>query len=182
MKRYSFIILTLFLSVNIFAQNIEFMGLSLNTDLNTFCKNLKSKGLTQTIDRFEEKEFEGTFATYPKCKIIVKGTADKKKIQSVEVIFESVRNDKYERDRAFNELLTQYKNKYKDNVKKMPTDDATKMMNFEKSTISIGTTEIHIQKFGPTIFDTEGECSMSIVYVNTSVPKEEKTSNYSNDI
>lgn len=162
-------------------QSIEFMGMGLDTDFETFCKKLKTKGLTQKIDRFEEREYEGTFATYPNCRIIVKGSADKKKIQSVEVIFECVRNDKYDRDKAYTEILNQYKNKYVGKVKEMEQNSATKSMNFAKHTITSGVMQIHIQKFGPTIFDDE-ECSMSIVYLNTSVPKTEKKDNYSNDI
>ena len=164
-----------------FGQSIEFMGMSLDTDFETFCKNLKTKGLVQKIDRFETREFEGTFATYPDCRILVNASADRKKIQSVEVVFESVRDDEYDRDKAYTNVLNQYKSKYTGQVKAMEQDSATKMMNFVKHTIKSGVMEIHIQKFGPTIFDDE-ECSMSIVYVNTSVPKVEKKDNYSSDI
>ena len=173
---------SLLFSLNTFSQEIKFMGLSLNSDVNTFCKSLKTKGLTQTIDRFELKEFEGTFATYPNCRIIVKGSSDMKKIQSVEVVFESVKNDEFDRDKAYEQILDQYKNKYKDKVKKSPSDDATRMMKFVESTVTISTIEISIRKFGPGIFDTDGKCSMSVIYTNTSVPKTEKKSNYSNDI
>lgn len=181
MKRRLLTFVLLLAPLFAFGQSIEFMGMSLDTDFETFCKNIKTKGLVQKIDRFETREFEGTFATYPNCRILVNASADRKKIQSVEVIFESVRDDKYDRDEAYTNVLNQYKSKYKGLVKAMEQDSATKMMNFVKHTIKSGVMEIHIQKFGPTIFD-EKECSMSIVYVNTSVPKVEKKENYSNDI
>ena len=63
----------------------------------------------------------------------------------------------------------------------MEQNSATKIMNLVEHTITSGVMLIHILKFGPTIFDDE-ECSMSILYVNTSVPKTEKKDNYSNDI
>lgn len=181
MKAKLLALILFFAPIFAFGQSIEFMGMSLDTDFETFCKNLKSKGLVQKIDRFETREFIGTFATYPDCRILVNASADRKKIQSVEVIFESVRNDKYDRDKAYTNVLNQYMSKYTGKVQEMEQDSATKMMNFVKHTVECGVMEIHIQKFGPTIFDDK-ECSMSVVYLNTAVPKVEKKDNYSSDI
>ena len=171
----------LLISLSITAQEIKFMGLSLDNDLNSFCKSLSSKGLKKTIDRFEKKEYVGTFATYPDCRIIVNGTTDKKKIKSVEVIFESVTDKEYERNEAYENIISQYSNKYNGKLVKMPSDDVTKMMNFTEYTITIDAITIHIQKIGPGIFDKE-ECSMSIVYVNSSANDTGKGTDYSNDI
>lgn len=182
MKRRLLTLVLLLAPIFTFGQSIEFMGMSLNTDFETFCKNLKTKGLVQKIDRFETREFVGTFATYPDCRILVNASNDRKKIQSVEVIFESVENKKYDRDRAYTNVVNQYKSKYTGQVKEMEQNSATKMMNVVKHTIKSGAMEIKIQKFGPSIFDDEEECSMSILYLNKSVPIVEKKNNYSSDI
>ena len=47
----------------------------------------------------DKKEFVGTFATYNDCRIIVYATEASKKVKMVEVVFESVKDDEYDRDK-----------------------------------------------------------------------------------
>lgn len=82
----------------LFGQEIKFMGLNLNSNLDSFCKELEKKGLKKVVDRFEEKEFIGTFATYDSCRIYVTATEVSKKIKRVEVAF-NAKNDKIKRDK-----------------------------------------------------------------------------------
>lgn len=167
-----------------FGQEIKFMGLALGTDVDAFCKKLKEKGLKQTVDRFENKEFEGTFATYPNCRIIVSATEVSKKVKSVEVIFESVRNKKEQRDHVYLEVLKQYKNKYGDKLKREPYDKTKNdFLGIKTWSIIEGDLQIHIHKIGPSVLSPD-ECSLSVLYMSESLRmlKELNPNNHSDDI
>lgn len=165
-------------------QEIKFMGLSFGTNVDVFCKALKAKGLKQTVDRFETKEFVGTFATYNDCRIIIKATEVSKKVRSAEVIFESVRDDEYERDKAFSEILKQYESKYGSKLKKEPYDKTTNdILGFTTYYIESGDIKINLNKTGPSVLSPD-ECSMSIYYYSKSLVslKESNTKKHSSDI
>lgn len=181
--RRVFMALTMLLSLSAFGQEIKFMGLSLGTDVEVFSKALKSKGLKQTIDRFERKEFEGTFATYPGCRIIVCATEVSKKVKTVEVIFESVRNDEYERDKAFDAILEQYKSKYGSKLTKKTQSNADNFLGLTTYQVQDGDVKIDLHKTGPSALSPE-QCSMSISYISTSLTKIKETNpnKHSSDI
>lgn len=75
-----FLIMFLLIPFSMQGQEIKFMGLEFGTNIEAFCNALKTKGLKQTVDRFEEQEFVGTFATYNNCNIIVKATEVTKRL------------------------------------------------------------------------------------------------------
>lgn len=182
--RSLFILMMLLIPFFAMGQEIKFMGLSFGTDVDTFCKNLKAKGLKQTVDRFETKEFVGTFATYNDCRIIIKATEVSKKVKSAEVIFESVRDNEYKRDEAFSEILKQYKSKYGNKVIKEPYDKTTNdILGLITYYVEIGDIKIHLNKTGPNFLSPD-ECSMSIYYYSKSLlnQKENNPKKHSNDI
>ena len=171
-----------FLSLFSFGQGVKFMNLDMNMSAKTFCQKLKTKGLEQTIDRFETKEYKGAFATYPDCRIVVTTTETSDKIKSIEVIFESVRNDEYERNKAFNNLLLQYKNKYGEGFKETYNDDTLGAIFYS---ITIDGISVKLLKLGPPAAKFLGDdCSLSIMYVNEKTVdlKEKNPSKYSSDI
>lgn len=179
------LILILFLLVPMLsmAQEAKFMGLELGTDMDSFCNSLLKKGLKQTVDRFSEREFIGTFATYNNCSIIIKCTETSKKVMSAEVVVESVRNNKYKRDKAFDEILEQYKCKYGDKVIKYTDENDKKFLSLIGYQVECGDIKIKISKFGPH-FLSPNECSLSIYYISKSLinNKEINTEKYSDDI
>ena len=180
MKR-AFLALTMLLSLSAFGQEIKFMGLNLGMNVEEFCKALKSKGLKQTIDRFEENEFEGTFATYPGCRIIVKATEVSKKVKSVEVQFNSIRGKEYEVDSAFDAIVEQYKNKYGDKLTKEPYD---KFMGMETCNVKDGDLNIQIDKFTPSALSPDRASSLSVFYFSKNLQqlKEVNPNKHSDDI
>lgn len=165
----------------LFGQEIKFMGLDLNSNLDSFCKELEKKGLKKVVDRFEEKEFIGTFATYDSCRIYVTATEVSKKIKRVEVAF-NAKNDKIKRDKIFDELIQQYSNKYKSKLKKIAQDPKNNPLNITSYIISTDNVSIRINKFGPGLFLNTS--SLNILYDNLlEIDNNEKNPNrYSNDI
>ena len=147
------LILTSFLTVN--CQEIKFMGIDLDCKVEQFCNKLKEKGLKQTLDRFEVKEFKGTFATYNNCRIIVKATETSMMLKSVEVQFDEVRGDEFEVNKAFENLCTQYKNKYGDMLHE---DSSLKAMKITSYNVKNSMAEIYITKF------LLNEPSVNVVY------------------
>lgn len=178
MKNLLFILLLA--PISLFGQEIKFMGLDLGTDVDVFCKSLKTKGLMQTVDRFEKKEFVGTFATYNNCHIIVKATETSKKVKSVEVLFESVRDDEHERDNVYKEILKQYYNKYGEKVVSLEYDE---VLGVKRYGITDGDIIIEISSYGPSFLSPEN-CSMSVYYYSKKLlnKKETNPNRYSNDI
>ena len=170
------------LSLSISGQEIKFMGLNLGMNVDEFCKALKAKGLKQTIDRFEEKEFVGTFATYPDCKIIVKATEVSKKVKSVEVQFEAIRNDEYEVNRAYDAIVEQYKNKYGEKFKEEPYKDS-EIIVVRTCTVKDGDLNIHIDKFSPSALLPD-RASLTVFYFSKSLQslKEVNPDKHSDDI
>lgn len=182
MRKVLYLLVLLFPMLTM-GQDVKFMGLEFGTDMNTFCKALEAKGLKQTVDRFDKREFVGTFATYNNCTIIIKSTEVSKKVRSAEVIFESVRNDEYERNKAFEEILKQYKSKYGNKVVKDSNRDSEELLGLVTYIIDCGDIKIHLNKTGPSLLSPE-ECSMSIYYYSKSLveKKETNTKKYSDDI
>lgn len=182
MKRLLLILFSI-ISFNSFAQDVKFMGQNLGDDFDKFCNGLKVKGLAIKTDRFNKREFEGTFATYNDCRIVITSTEVSKKVKSAEVIFESIRNDEYEVNKTFKEILAQYQNKYGEAVKKTSTSDDYKYFGKTTYTIKLGDVVIRLNKFSPSYLRPD-ECSMSIFYYSESLikTKEENTNTYSNDI
>lgn len=177
-----FVILLLLIPFSMQGQEIKFMGLEFGANIDVFCKSLKAKGLKQTVDRFERKEFVGTFATYNNCNIIVKATEVSKKVKSVEIQFTSVENDEYERDKAYKEILKQYKNKYGNKLVLETKMDP--LIGYEKYIIDNGDIVIKISKYGPSYLSPD-ECSMNIYYYSKELLYDNNEVNpqkYSNDI
>ena len=182
MKKF-FLMLALLFPTFAYCQEAKFMGLNLGTDVDVFCKVLKEKGMKQTIDRFERKEFDGTFATYPGCRIIVMATEVSKKVKSVEVVFESVRNKKYDRDKAFSSILEQYRSKYGDKLVKTSSARDADMLGITNYEVKCGDVTIYLHKTGPSFLSPD-DCSMSISYVSSSLVKlkEANPNKHSSDI
>lgn len=179
MKRL-LLIISLFPMI-LFGQEIKFMGLDLNSNLDNFCNGLEKKGLKKVVDRFEEKEFIGKFATYDSCRIYVTATEVSKKIKRVEVVF-NAKKDRIKRDKIFDELIQQYSNKYKDKLKKVDQDSKNNLLNITSYIISTDKVSIKINKFGPGLFlDTS---SLNILYDNLLEidNKETNPNKYSEDI
>lgn len=175
-----FAILFLLIPFSMQGQEIKFMGLEFGTNIDVFCNALKAKGLKQTVDRFETKEFVGTFATYNDCRIIITATEKSNKVKSAEVIFESVRDNEYERNKAFKEILKQYHNKYGNKVVLLSSIEE---IGYKVYGIDNGDIVIHICSSGPSFLSPE-ECSMSIYYFSKELSKENEVNQnkYSNDI
>ena len=182
-KIYLLFTLVMAMPLLAFSQDAKFMGLDLGGSVDTFCKALKTKGLKQTIDRFDKKEFVGTFATYNDCRIIVYATEASKKVKMVEVVFESVKDDEYDRDKAFKEIVEQYKNKYKDRVVREPYDKSSEALSIDAYIVKCGDIEIDIRKMGPN-FLSPNKCSMYVTYKSKSLCalKEVDENKFSNDI
>ena len=179
------LLMAMLLPLLAFGQEVKFMGLSLGTNVDVFCKTLKSKGLKQTIDGLDRKEFEGTFATYPGCRIIIKSTPVSKKVVSAEVIFESVRNDEYKRDVACAEIVKQYRNKYGDKLIEDKKDNGkVSVLAIHNWNIDNGDVKVTITKSGPDMLSPD-ECSLSIFYRSPSLQhlrfEEEKNSKQHSD-
>lgn len=179
------IIILLLMPILTMAQEIKFMGIKIDSKVDYFAQQLKAKGLKQTIDRFEEKQFKGTFATYNNCTIIVTGTEVNRMVKSIEIQFEDVRNKEYERDKVFDNLLVQYKNKYGSKVKLKPMPDDDNILNYTSYIIKDGDVEIDITKCGPAKVSFLGtDCFVNIMYWNLKQKNIEETNpqKYSNDI
>ena len=176
-----FLIMFLLIPFSMQGQEIKFMGLEFGTNIEAFCNALKTKGLKQIVDRFEEQEFVGTFATYNNCNIIVKATEVTKRVKSVEVQFNSVRNKEYERDRAYEEILKQYKNKY--GSKLILKDKKDSLMGIEKYIVDNGKIVIEISICGPGMLSKD--CFLNVYYYSKELlhnNKEVNSQKYSNDI
>lgn len=100
---------------------------------------------------------------------------------SAEVIFEEVRNDEYERDKACEEILKQYKSKYGDNMVYLLKNDNVLGL-YDWKVLGKDVTVI-ISKTGPCFLSPD-ECSMSIYYYSQRLKdlKEKAIIKHSNDI
>lgn len=164
--------------VILMGQEIKFMGLNIDCDIDTFTKQLKAKGLRQTIDRFEKRIFMGDFATYKNCKIVVTSTEVSKQVKSVEVMFDDLdgQEKEFERNRAYENILLQFKNKY-ENVIRRTDDTIFKLFGITEYQVVKNNTEVVIGKY-------DNIESMSILYWNLKQKnnKEISPQKYSNDI
>lgn len=158
-----------------YSQEIKFMGINMDCKIEEFCKQLKEKGLKQTADRFEVKEFEGKFATYDNCRIIVKATEVSMMLKSIEVQFDGIRGNEFKVNSAYENLRTQYKNKY---GKLFKEDSSMKLLKITSCNIKNSEAEIYLTKF------LTNEPCLNVVYwvSKQKYVKETNPNKYSDDI
>jgi len=86
MKRISLLLLSLFISLTLYAQDhLTFKGIPIDGPLSAFVEQMKAAGFTLTLSTTNGVAMEGTFAGFDDCTVLIVCTANSKTVWKVAV-------------------------------------------------------------------------------------------------